>query len=270
MDKIVINDLEVFGFHGVFKEEKTLGQKFLISMELELDTREAALTGDLTKSVHYGELCHRVEEQFKKESYDLIETASEKIAEFILYEYDFVKAVKVTLKKPWAPIHRSLDTVYIEIYRKWHKVYLGMGSNMGDKEGNINAALNIINQSSHTKLVKCSKLITTEPWGYTDQEEFMNGACEIKTLLSPKELVKFLLQIESDLKRERIIKWGPRTLDLDVLLYDDLISDEEEILIPHPRMHLRKFVMEPLAEIAPYAVHPLLRKRIFEINEALK
>lgn len=270
MDKIVINDLEVFGFHGVFKEEKALGQKFLISMELELDTREAALTEDLTKSVHYGELCHRVEEEFKKESYDLIETVSEKIAEFILGEYELVKAVKVILKKPWAPIHRNLDTVYIEIYRKWHRAYLGMGSNMGDKEGNINDALNIINQSSHTKVVKCSKLITTEPWGYTDQEEFINGACEIRTLLSPKELVNFLLQIERDLKRERIIKWGPRTLDLDVLLYDDLISDDEDIVIPHPRMHLRKFVMEPLAEIAPYAVHPLLRKRIFEINETLK
>lgn len=270
MDKIVINDLEVFGFHGVFKEEKVLGQKFLISMELELDTREAALTGDLTKSVHYGELCHRVEEEFKKESYDLIETVSENIAQFILCEYALVKAVKVTLKKPWAPIHRSLDTVYIEIYRKWHKAYLGMGSNMGDKEENINDALNIINQSTHTKVIKGSKLITTEPWGYTDQEEFINGACEIKTLLSPKELVKFLLQIESDLKRERIIKWGPRTLDLDVLLYDDLISEDEEIIIPHPRMHLRKFVMEPLAEIAPYAVHPLLRKRIFEINETLR
>lgn len=270
MDKIVVKDLEVFAFHGVFKEEKTLGQKFLISMELELDTREAAITSDLTKSVHYGELCHKVEEEFKRESYDLIETAVEKIAEFVLMEYPLVKGIKVILKKPWAPIHRSLDTVYIEIYRKWHRAYIALGSNMGDKEKNISDALDLISKSKHTNIEKCSKLITTEPWGYEAQEEFLNGACELRTLLTPKELVRFLLNIEKELKRERIIKWGPRTLDLDVLLYDDLITDDEEIIIPHPRMQHRMFVVEPLNEIAPYVVHPILKKRIYEMVEDLK
>lgn len=270
MDKIVVKNLEVFAFHGVFKEEKTLGQKFLISMELELDTREAAITLDLSKSVHYGELCHKVEEEFKRERYDLIETAAEKIAEFVLMEYPLVKAIRVTLKKPWAPIHRSLDTVYIEIYRKWHSAYIAMGSNMGDKEKNISEALDIISKSNHTTVEKCSKLITTEPWGYEEQEEFLNGVCELRTLLTPKELIRFLLSIEKELKRERIIKWGPRTLDLDVLLYDDLVTDDEEIIIPHPRMQHRMFVMEPLSEIAPYVVHPIFKKRIYEIVEALK
>ena len=134
MDKIIIKDFEVFGNHGVFEEEKRLGQKFVLSIELFLDTREAGVTGDLSKSVHYGELAHKVEEEFKKQSYDLIETAAEKLSEFILLEYSLVKKVKVSLKKPWAPILRSLDTVSIEIERGWNEAYLSYGSNIGHKK----------------------------------------------------------------------------------------------------------------------------------------
>ena len=121
MDKLYLENIEIFAYHGVFQEEKTLGQKFIISLELTLDMREAAITGDLTKSVHYGELCHKIEEEFKKESYDLIETAVEKIAEYILFNYDMVKCAKVMLKKPWAPIGRHLDYAAVEIERAWHK-----------------------------------------------------------------------------------------------------------------------------------------------------
>lgn len=270
MDKIIIKDFEVFGNHGVFEEEKRLGQKFILSIELSLDTREAGMTGDLSKSVHYGELAHKVEEEFKKKSYDLIETAAEKICEFILLEYPLVKKAKVSLKKPWAPILRSLDTVFIEIERQWNEAYISYGSNMGDKEYYIEEALNEINKTYHTKVIKKSSLIKTEPWGYTEQDEFLNGACIIKTLLNPKELMKFLLGIEKKLKRERIIKWGPRTIDLDVIFFNDLISEDEEIVLPHPRMHQRGFVLEPLNEIAPYKIHPLYKKRVFELLEELK
>ncbi|HJF34433.1 2-amino-4-hydroxy-6-hydroxymethyldihydropteridine diphosphokinase [Clostridium perfringens] len=269
MDKIIIKDFEVFGNHGVFEEEKRLGQKFVLSIELFLDTREAGVTGDLSKSVHYGELAHKVEEEFKKQSYDLIETAAEKLCEFILLEYNLVKKVKVSLKKPWAPILRSLDTVSIEIERGWNEAYLSYGSNIGDKKYYIEEALNEINKAYHTKIIKKSNLIETEPWGYTEQDEFLNGACKIKTLLNPKELIKFLLSVEQKLKRERKIKWGPRTIDLDVIFFNDLISEDEEIILPHPRMHERSFVLEPLNEIAPYKVHPLYRKRVFELLEEL-
>ncbi|EOU1117369.1 2-amino-4-hydroxy-6-hydroxymethyldihydropteridine diphosphokinase [Clostridium perfringens] len=269
MDKIIIKDFEVFGNHGVFEEEKRLGQKFVLSIELFLDTREAGVTGDLSKSVHYGELAHKVEEEFKKQSYDLIETAAEKLCEFILLEYPLVKKVKVSLKKPWAPILRSLDTVSIEIERGWNEAYLSYGSNIGDKKYYIEEALNEINKAYHTEIIKKSNLIETEPWGYTEQDEFLNGACKIKTLLNPKELIKFLLSVEQKLKRERKIKWGPRTIDLDVIFFNDLVSEDEDIILPHPRMHERSFVLEPLNEIAPYKVHPLYRKRVFELLEEL-
>lgn len=269
MDKIIIKDFEVFGNHGVFEEEKRLGQKFILSIELSLDTREAAITEDLSKSVHYGELAHKVEEEFKKQSYDLIETTAEKICEFILLEYSLVKKVKVSLKKPWAPILRSLDTVFIEIERQWNEAYISYGSNIGDKKYYIEEALKELDKYYHTKVIKKSNLIRTEPWGYKEQDEFLNGVCKIKTLLSPKELMEFLLSIESNLKRERVIKWGPRTIDLDIIFFNDIISEDEDVILPHPRMHQRSFVLEPLNEIAPYKVHPLYKKRIFELIEEL-
>ena len=133
MDKLYLKDVEIFANHGVFNEEKSLGQKFIISLELEVDLREAAaITNDLTKSVHYGELCHNIEKEFQRKAYDLIETAAEKIAEYVLLNYPLVKACKVLLKKPWAPIGRHLDTAAVEVYRKWHKAYISIGSNIGE------------------------------------------------------------------------------------------------------------------------------------------
>jgi dihydroneopterin aldolase/2-amino-4-hydroxy-6-hydroxymethyldihydropteridine diphosphokinase len=269
MDKMYIEDLEIYAHHGVFQEEKTLGQRFLISIELFLSLREPGTSDDLTKTVHYGELCHLVEEEFKKKNYNLIEKATEKIAEFILLKYDLVQRVKVKIKKPWAPIGKPLKYAAVEVDRSWHTAYIGVGGNMGDKEKNVKAALELINESYHTNIIKTSKFYDTKPVGYLQQEDFLNCAIEVKTLLSPIELVRFLLSIESELKRERVIRWGPRTVDLDVLLYDNIISSLEEIIIPHPRMGERMFVMEPMCDIAPYFIHPILNKPLIQIKEAL-
>lgn len=269
MDKIVIKDFEVFANHGVFQEEKNLGQIFVISIELSLNTREAAVTGDLTKSVHYGELAHKVEVEFSKESYDLIETAAEKIGEFILFNYDLVDSVKITLKKPWAPVRRHLDYVAVEIERGWHTAYLSIGSNMGNKSENLNTAIEMINNLHGTTVMKQATFIETEPWGVTDQDGFLNSALEIKTILSPKELMDELLNIESEMKRERIKRWGPRIIDLDIIFYDNIISEDEKVILPHPRMEERDFVLKPLNEIAPYKIHPLNNKRIFQLLKEL-
>ncbi|MEK6266338.1 MAG: 2-amino-4-hydroxy-6-hydroxymethyldihydropteridine diphosphokinase [Clostridium sp.] len=270
MDKMCIKDLEVYAYHGVFKEEKALGQRFKISLVLYLCLREAGTTDDITKTVNYGELCHAVEEEFKRESYDLIESATEKLAEFILLKYDLVQRVVVKVKKPWAPIGKPLEYAAVEIDRKWHTSYIGVGGNMGDKEKNVKAALDSINNAYHTKITKTSKFYETKPVGYLEQEDFLNCAIEVKTLLSPLELVRFLLSIEKELKRERVIRWGPRTIDLDVLLYDNIISYLDEIILPHPRMQERMFVLEPLCDIAPYIIHPILNKSIIQIKKEIK
>jgi dihydroneopterin aldolase/2-amino-4-hydroxy-6-hydroxymethyldihydropteridine diphosphokinase len=174
----------------------------------------------------------------------------------------------VLIKKPWAPIGKPLDYAAVEIERKWHKAFIALGSNLGDKEKNLTDAIEIIN-SKDTKVLSKSKFYETKPVGYLDQDNFINAAIKVKTLLTPKQLIKKLLNIELELKRERVIRWGPRTIDLDVLLYDDLVTSMEEIIIPHPRMHERAFVLEPLADIAAYEIHPLLRKRIINLLDEL-
>lgn len=265
MDKMYIKDLEIYAFHGVNIEEKNMGQRFIISIDLWLNLREAGQSDDLNKTINYAELCDNIEKEFKKEKYDLIEKCVEELAQYILLNYSLVEKVKILLKKPWAPIGKPLDYAAVEIERMWHRAYIGLGSNIGDKEENLRAALQLLTNET-TKVEKVSSFYGTKPVGYEDQDDFVNCAAEIKTLLTPKELMTFLMDIEKELKRERVIRWGPRTIDLDVLLYDDIITSSEDIIIPHPRMHERLFVLKPLSDIAPYALHPILNKRITELE----
>lgn len=109
----------------------------------------------------------------------------------------------------------------------------------------------------------------TKPYGYTNQEDFLNGCLKLRTLFTPLELLDTLQKIEQQAKRERTIHWGPRTLDLDILLYDDLILDSERLHIPHVEMHKRDFVLKPMAELAPYKRHPIKMQTIQELLEAL-
>lgn len=269
MDKIHIKDLEIIGFHGAIPEEKVLGQKFVLSFELDVDLRQAGKNDDLTKTVHYGELAQKVEEEFTKTSYDLIEKAADEICEFVLLNYPLVKKVKLLLKKPWAPTRKHVEYVAVEIERKWNKVYIAAGSNLGDKEETLKEAIYIIDKRKDCVVTKVSNFYTTDPVGYEDQDQFVNCVFEINTLQTPSELMDTLLEVEKDFKRERIIRWGPRTLDLDIIFYNDIISYDEHILIPHPRAHERQFVMKPMCDINPYYVHPIYRKRVMDISSEL-
>ncbi|MDO5787902.1 MAG: 2-amino-4-hydroxy-6-hydroxymethyldihydropteridine diphosphokinase [Fusobacterium sp.] len=270
MDKIYINNLEFIGFHGVFPEEKKLGQKFLVSLELIVDTKEAGKTGDLTKSVHYGLVAQDVERVFLEKSIDLIETCAENIAEMVLKKYELVKEVKVTVKKPWAPLQMHFENVAVEISRKWHKVYLSLGSNMGDKRENLLEAIKRVGELENTEVVKSSTILETEPFGYIEQDNFLNACLEVKTLLTPQEFLSFILKIELDMGRVREIKWGPRVIDIDILFYDNEIIQEDNLAVPHPWICEREFVLEPLSEIAPNYVHPLERKTIMMLARKLK
>ena len=269
MDKIHIKDLEIIGFHGAIPEEKVLGQKFVLSFELDVDLRQAGKNDDLTKTVHYGELAQKVEEEFTKTSYDLIEKAAEEICEFVLLNYPLVKKVKLLLKKPWAPTRKHVEYVAVEIERKWNKVYIAAGYNLGDKEETLKEAIYKIDKRKDCVVTKVSNFYTTDPVGYEDQDQFVNCVFEINTLQTPSELMDTLLEVEKDFKRERIIRWGPRTLDLDIIFHNDIISYDEHILIPHPRAHERQFVMKPMCDINPYYVHPIYRKRVMDISSEL-
>ncbi|KHD37230.1 2-amino-4-hydroxy-6-hydroxymethyldihydropteridine pyrophosphokinase [Clostridium acetobutylicum] len=269
MDKITIEDLEIFANHGVLGEEKVLGQKFLLSLYLTLDLRKPGLSKILSDTVNYAELSDRVEEEFQRENFDLIETAAEKVAEFILLNYDLIQSVKVILKKPWAPVKKHLKYVSVEIERSWHTVYIGLGSNIADKSQNLKDALKIIDDNYLCKVTKTSNFYTTRPVGYLNQDNFLNCAAEVKTLMTPNELMDFFLETEKSLKRERKIHWGPRTIDIDILLYDDLVTYDPHCTIPHPRMAERLFVITPLCDINPYLVHPISNKRLINIKNFL-
>ena len=173
------------------------------------------------------------------------------------------------IKKPWAPIGLPLKTVSVKIQRGWHTAYIALGSNLGDREQYIKDAVKALDTVRGCSVEKVSSLIETPPYGVTDQADFLNGCLKLQTLLTPGELLTELHRIEQAAGRERVIRWGPRTLDLDIIFYDDLVWENDDLCIPHVEMHKRLFVLEPLCEIAPYKRHPVYGKTVWEMKEEI-
>ena len=265
MDKIHIKNLEVFARHGVFPEENALGQKFVVSAVLHTSTRAAGKTDDLTKSIHYGEVSRFITEFMEQNTFQLLETAAERLAEELLLNTERLEKICLEIKKPWAPVGLPLETVSVEIERGWHTAYIALGSNLGDKEANLRLGVEGLRSIRGCRVEAVSDFLVTVPYGGVEQDDFLNGAMKIRTLLTPHELLERLHEIEQEAKRERVVRWGPRTLDLDILLYDDLILDEEELHIPHIEMYKRDFVLKPLCQIAPYARHPVYNRTAAEL-----
>lgn len=148
--------------------------------------------------------------------------------------------------------------------------YIGLGSNIGDRKENLDNAIELLDKEREIEVIAISSYINTSPVGYYDQPDFLNAAVGIKTTLSASALLGVCNNIEKYLKRERIIHWGPRTIDLDILLFSDSIINDDILIIPHPRMHEREFVLKPLNEIAPQAFHPVLEKPVSDLYRELK
>ncbi len=270
MDKLIIEGLTVFANHGVHEEENVLGQKFEVSAELYLDMRKAGQTDQLYDTVNYGDVCRFIEKTMKNHTLKLLEAVAEQLCEEILLNYPAVRKLKLRLDKPWAPVKLPLHTVAVEIERSWHKVFIGIGSNMGDRQGYLDRGVEALGQVPNCRLLKVSDYLETKAWGKTDQDDFLNAAIEIETMLSPEELLWELLDIERANGRVRDEHWGPRTLDMDILLYDNEIIETETLCIPHMWMHKRAFVLEPLSQIAPYRRHPVYGKTMLEMLRELK
>jgi 2-amino-4-hydroxy-6-hydroxymethyldihydropteridine diphosphokinase len=146
-------------------------------------------------------------------------------------------------------------------------VYLSLGSNLGDREAHLADAQSRV--SALGRIIGLSSLYETEPVEFTDQAWFLNCAVALETDLTPQQLMSSILAIEQAMGRKRVQKNGPRMIDIDILLSGETVLDSPEITIPHPAMHRRRFVLEPLAEIAPNLVHPVRRKTIRELRDAL-
>lgn len=148
--------------------------------------------------------------------------------------------------------------------------YVSLGSNLGDRSLNIHQAIDYLYACPQVKILKISSMYRTEPWGEKDQPEFLNAVIKLQTDLGPESLHRYLQEIEYKLHRKRNKKWGPRTIDLDILFFGKILIDEEDLKVPHPQIADRAFVLIPLAEIAPKLYHPVLKKTIATLLAELK
>ncbi len=267
-DYIEIKNLEVYANHGVLAEEKKLGQKFYIDAKLYVDVLNAAASDDVENSVNYAEVTEVIQKVFKSKSTNLIETAAQSLAGILLARFTKTDRIDMTVKKPSAPVDAHFDYMSVNITRSRHTAYIALGSNIGDREQHLKNALAKIEElGEFVKLEKISSFYNTAPVGYVEQPDFLNAVVKVKTILEPEELLSILQEIENTEGRERKIHWGPRTLDLDILLFDDMVINTDTLVVPHPEMTKRDFVLVPLCEIAPYAIHPLKKEYIKNIKE---
>lgn len=259
-DRINLKGIECFAYHGVYEEERINGQNFFVDATLFLDTREAGRSDNLSLSVDYAALAVFIKEYVEEHEFKLLETLAEGLARAILIKYHKAEKLVLTIHKPEAGIPVPFNDVSVTIERRWHEAYVAFGSSLGDKEGQINKALEELAGKADIYVHTVSDLMTSSPYGGVAKEEFVNGVVKIKTLLTPEELLSVLHDIEDSLGRTREIRWGDRTLDLDIIFYDKLVTEDEYLTIPHPDMKNRDFVLKPMAEIAPGLVHPVYLK----------
>lgn len=148
-----------------------------------------------------------------------------------------------------------------------NRVYLSLGSNMGDREAHLRDA--IARLQGESRVVSISSFYETEPVEFTDQAWFLNCAVALETTETPEQLMAAILNIEREMGRQRIQRKGPRVIDIDILLFSDRIIDTKELAVPHPAMHQRRFVLQPLVEIGPEVLHPVLKRTVRQLLDAL-
>lgn len=270
MDQIRIENLQIYAYHGVYAEENEKGQNFYINAVLGCNTRIAGVMDDLDLSADYGEVCLFLQRFLTQNRYKLLEAAAEKAAEGVLLSFPAVRYIDLEIRKPEAPIPLPFESVSVKITRGWKKAYLACGSNMGERERYLNAAVTALSADNKCRVIEVSDWMTTTPYGGVEQENFLNGVIAVETLYTPEELLERVHEIEKDNDRERKVHWGPRTLDLDILLYEDCVMYTDDLKIPHADMHNRDFVLAPLAQIAPYEMHPVLRKSVMQLYREVK
>lgn len=256
MDHLRMCDMKFHGYTGCLPEEKVNGQTFIVTVDMCFERNKSAVTDNLEDTVNYAELYELIKRFVTTSKGDLIENLAYEIGGIILNYTMLPDSVVVTVSKPEAPVEGDFRTMEVSIERKRsqankmiHNAVLALGSNMGDKEEYLREAVKELMASGHIEVVARGGLYETEPVGYADQPYFYNTVVEVMTDLAPLELLDLTQSIENKLHRVRTIRNGPRTIDIDILLYEDLKIESERLIVPHPRMYERAFVLCPLKDI---------------------
>ena len=254
-DRIEVRGLRAVGTIGVLPEEQARAQPFEIDLGIESDIRTAGRTDDLEHTVNYAAALAMAAKVIESEPTLLLERVASRIAEEIL-GMARVDAVEVTVRKLRPPVPEDVQTTGVHIrrtrtdqfrlQRPKNLAYIALGTNLGDRREHLRYAVGQL-----PGVTRFSGIYETAPVGGPEQGPYLNMVVEIETDLNPFELLETCLAIEAGAGRERVVRWGARTLDLDVLLWGDASIVCDQLTIPHPRMWERRFVLQPLAELAP-------------------
>lgn len=256
MDRILIDDLRVLTIIGALPHEREIAQPLRIDLSIGLDLRNAGRSDELNDTVHYGLVCERIVEMANDSKDILLERLAAKVADVVL-EFDLVETVDVRVTKLRPPIPSPVESTSVAITRtraeaaapplEDHEVIVALGSNLGDRQGYLRFAVQELGN-----VVAMSQVFETEPVGGPDgQGAYLNMVVKVQTSLDPYAFIRRCQRIEANALRQRIVHWGPRTLDVDMLFYDDVQIDSERLTVPHPRINERRFVLTPLSEVAP-------------------
>ncbi|MBR1796889.1 MAG: 2-amino-4-hydroxy-6-hydroxymethyldihydropteridine diphosphokinase [Clostridiales bacterium] len=253
MDRISLKGMKIYGYTGCLPEEKEKGQYFIIDVDMLCHDIPGAVSDKLEDTINYAAVYKLTEDIVTSARFDLIEHMAYEIGRKVIAFSGLIDSVRVLVRKPDAPVDGEFECMETEITVARREAVISFGSNMGDREATIRQALDMIGQNPGIEITKLSSLYETEPVGFENQADFLNGCAVLKTYLEPVELLHYLQSIELELHRVRTIKNGPRTIDLDILLIDDKKYDTEELTVPHPRMYERAFVLVPLRELGLYS-----------------
>ena len=252
----MIDDLRVLTVIGALPHEREAPQPVRIDLALSVDLHDAGRSDELADTVNYGLVCERVADMVRESKDVLLERLAGKVADVVL-EFDLVEQVEVTLTKLRPPIAEAVGTTAVRIVRSRaeaaapplvsHCAIVALGSNLGDREGYLRFAVGELGN-----VIAMSQVFETEPVGGPDgQGAYLNMVVEVETTLDPFAFLRRCQRIEANALRQRIVHWGPRTLDVDLLFYDDMTIDSGDLKVPHPRIFERRFVLAPLSEVAP-------------------
>ena len=293
LDQISVEGIRVQGHHGVLATERETGQLFLADVVAHVNVRAAASTDELARTVNYSDIADRVAEVLAGDPSDLLESVAERCARVVL-EMSGVECVDIAIHKPQAPLHVEFADVVLRIRRDLHsgtlwadkrigssagsshnpldaptarqpfderplqpvKAWIALGGNIGSVEPTLRAAVRLLDRTSGIHVEATSALVRSAAVGGPVQPDYYNAVVLVETALAPRELLHACQGVEVVHGRERTVENGPRTLDVDIVSYGDLVGDEGDLTLPHPRAHERAFVLVPVADIDADAVLP--------------